>query len=372
MPGARGLRWGPWPWLPAALGLATLECATGQGNVLQAHPPQTVRLLHITDSHISLSNEAPPRSSRMYSAFVRSHHRDTKIATTPQQEFARLVQMARDPTVDLVVLGGDIVNFPCNKTVTWVLEQLRLSGKDFIYTSGNHDWLLEGQRSAPRYDAARVEELSSTFRPLYEQSVTSGGSCYSSLGHWTRPGAGILYGCAQVKGLLILVVDNSNYQVDEDQLEFVRLQLASAGRNTPVVILLHIPLMLPGMTLVPKESCCHPKWGPEGDELWQLEGRPKWPTGNLPSTTAFKELMQSHASPQGQIVAILTGHTHSDAAVALGASSADSTCVAGENCRTFEVESEGGREAQSQDNGALQYTTHTAAEGAYRILTVRS
>ena len=35
-------------------------------------------------------------------------------------------------------------------------------------------------------------------------------------------------------GLLLLFVDNSNFQVDDDQLEFTRLQLASAaGRRMP-------------------------------------------------------------------------------------------------------------------------------------------
>ena len=30
-----------------------------------------------------------------------------------------------------------------------------LAGTSFVYTSGNHDWLLEGQQGASSYDAAR-------------------------------------------------------------------------------------------------------------------------------------------------------------------------------------------------------------------------
>lgn len=37
-------------------------------------------------------------------------------------------------------------------------------GCGFIFTAGNHDWHLEGQRGAASYDAARVPELFSTFR----------------------------------------------------------------------------------------------------------------------------------------------------------------------------------------------------------------
>ncbi|CAJ1397185.1 unnamed protein product [Effrenium voratum] len=320
-----------------------------------------VRLMHITDSHISLANEAPPRSSRMHAAFSRSRNRETNAFTTPAQEFSRLVNLARDWNVDLVVLGGDILNFPSNRTMMWVLEQLRLTGKDFIFTSGNHDWLLEGQRGAARYDADRVSELSSTFRPFYEQSVSSVSSCYNNLGYWDRPGIGILYGCAVVKGLLLLFVDNSNFQVDSDQLEFVRVQLSNVAANVPVVVLLHIPLMLPGMKLPPKELCGHQHWGAATDVLWQVEDRPRWPSGNLQSTLDFRELIQAHAAP-GPIVALLSGHTHEDAAVAL---SPEERCANG----TWTVRSEGGRE-RVEASGALQYTTHTAAEGAYRLLTI--
>lgn len=333
----------------------------------------SVRLLHITDSHISLVDESKPRSSRMHSAFVRTKHRHTKAPTSPQQEFARLIHIAREQPIDLVVLGGDIFNFPSNKTLEWVLEQLRVTGTDYVYVSGNHDWLLEGQRSAPSYDFARVPELSSTFRPLYEMSLASGGPCYNVLGHWTRPGAGIMYGCAIVKGLLLLFVDNSNFQVDEDQLEFVRVQLEHARPEMPIVVLLHIPLMLPGMDKPPKEICGHEQWGAANDALWQLEGRPKWPAANSPSTLAFRELVQSQAAPAGQIVAILSGHTHGDAAVNLASATSSEqqqgACSA-RACRSFAVKSEGGTEQLVQATDALQYVTSTASEGAYRILTV--
>mmetsp|Transcript_26851 Transcript_26851/g.32688 ORF Transcript_26851/g.32688 Transcript_26851/m.32688 type:complete len:361 (+) Transcript_26851:2-1084(+) len=345
-------------------------------RLLNAQETNVVRLLHITDSHISLSNEAPPRSSRMHAAFARSKNRDTKESTTPAQEFARLVLRAKEMNVDLVVLGGDILNFPSNSTTAWVLEQLQLAGCDFVFTAGNHDWLLEGQRSAPSYDVARLAELTSTFRPFFEQSLAGRSGCYETLGaSWQRPGLGFLYGCATVKGLLLIFVDNSNFQIDSDQLDFTRAQLANVSANQPVVILLHIPLMLPGMTLPPKELCGHHQWGSATDLLWQVEDRPRWPSGNQQSTLDFRELLQTHAAPKGPIVAVLSGHTHEDAAVALVEAAEEDACPAGDaaSCgNTWTVHSENGRESPSKATSALQYTTHTAAEGAYRLLTISS
>merc|ERR1712115_573172 len=64
---------------------------------------------------------------------------------------------------------------------------------------------------------------------------------------------------------------------------------------------------------LPKETCGHHAWGAPADELWNVEGRPRWPeAGNLPSTQDFLKLVQENAAPSGNIVAMLTGHVHRD------------------------------------------------------------
>ncbi|CAE7242643.1 YGR125W [Symbiodinium pilosum] len=77
------------------------------------------------------------------------------------------------------------------------------------------------------------------------------------------------------------------------------------------------------------------------------------------------DLLQKKAAPAGPVVAVLAGHTHEDASAFLQPA---------ESCepwgRSWTVRSEGGREKAQEGVGALQYTTHTAAEGAYRILTI--
>ena len=100
-------------------------------------------------------------------------------------------------------------------------------------------------------------------------------------------------------------------------------------------------------------------------QLWQVEDRPKWPATNLRSTLDFRELLQASAAPRGPVVAVLAGHTHEDAAVPLGGCAED--CPAGLG---WTVRSENGRGEPSLAREALQYTTHTAAEGAYRLLTI--
>lgn len=312
----------------------------------------------------------------MYNAFMQTVDKVTSTPTTSAAEFVRLLEMACAKDVDLIALGGDIVNFPSNETVAWVLNRMRDAGcnKPFIYTAGNHDWHTEGLPADSQYDSQRVPHLETTLRPLFEHSL--------------MPHSG-LHGHATLKGVEILALDNSNHQINQQQLDFARSRLGPQAAGTPgppVLLLLHMPLALPGVGLPPKESCGHARWGAAADENWELEARPRWPQGNLPSTLEFLELVRGHAAPEGRIVALLSGHVHRDFSVAArraeGPSAANRTslaCDAGApGCALrpgVAVLEAGGAvgagEPLLEAEGAVQYTTLDAAEGGYRLLTIR-
>ena len=55
-----------------------------------------------------------------------------------------------------------------------------------------------------------------------------------------------------------------------------------------MVLLLHIPLMLPGMTLPPKELCGHQHWGTATDQAPQLSHHLPRPY-NFPKTNVEAE-----------------------------------------------------------------------------------
>lgn len=318
------------------------------------HVTSDIRILHITDSHISLSNSKEPLSTRMFSAFAHVHDSKSGADSTPQGEFLKLMDMAKAERVDLLALGGDMINFPAAGDVEWVLEKILSTGIPFVYTAGNHDWHLEGASGDATYDAQRIPELKKTFWPLFKHSVT--GS------------AAELFGIIHVKGIDIIFIDNSNYQISNEQLSFFRKQLQDRSHKTPIVLLLHIPLALPGMKLPPKLTCGHPAWGGAVDDLSEVEGRPKWPAkGNLQSTKDFLELVQQHAAPSGRIVAILTGHTHHDEVTHLACDNSNEHCWMGRDAAKGDSANESTRTAR----GAIQYTTEAALSGGYRLLTVR-
>jgi predicted MPP superfamily phosphohydrolase len=330
-----------------------------------------VKIMHLTDNHISIDDFDPPRTSRMFSAFLETSDYTTHRSTSPQEEFKLLLRKAREEGVDLIALGGDLVNYPSPKTVAWVQEQLRneAGGIPFIYTAGNHDWHEEGARAEKRYDSARLAQLNTTLRPLFEGSAASASSASGS-------GAGRLYGKTSVRGVDVAFIDNSNYQVSEEQTSFLQTQL-QGDSSKPLVLLMHMPLKLKGTPqLEPKYLCGHPDWGAASDDLAEIEGRPRWPEeGNSASTMSFIQLVQQHSAPAGRLAALLTGHVHQDFSAALhdkkaphAANLTALACMEDQPGCQLQTAKDG---QKSEALGALQYTTLDAAEGGYRLLTVR-
>lgn len=330
-----------------------------------------VRILHLTDSHISLDDPVPGETSRMFNAFKHTTDYESHRPTSPKEEFTSLLRHAREKQVDLIAIGGDLVNYPSPMTVNWVLNQLHenAAGIPFIYTAGNHDWHQEGVLADKRYDSSRLTQLNSTLRPLFEHSaIASDKTANSQLGR--------LYGKTSVRGVDVFFADNSNHQISQEQLDYFKSHL-DQDSSSPAVLLLHMPLKLDDTPpLAPKYLCGHPSWGASTDELFNIESRPQWPAeGNAASTIEFIDLVRQHSAPSGRLIALLTGHVHKDFSAKLQdgtlPNAANLTALAcgssREGCSVSHT-----RNGFSKASGAVQYTSLDSAEGGYRILTVRS
>jgi len=378
-------------WSPPGVHSRKSPSSSSQYSLLETDSvpeEKPVRILHVTDNHISLEDTDPPHTTRMYSAFFQTSDFLSKNRTSPKDEFTMLLRKAKKEKVDLIALGGDLINFPSPKTVSWALLQLQTEVPDipFIYTAGNHDWLEEGNEPGKQYDSARISQLDTTLRPLFEKSAARADPA-------AGPGASRLYGKTSVRGVDVYFVDNSNHQVTEEQLNYMKGQLERDG-SKPAVLLLHIPLKLPSTpsTLQPKYLCGHPGWGADTDENSLCEMRPRWPKeGNSRSTMAFIDLVQKHSAPAGRLTALLTGHVHKDFTAKLedanfpNAANLTALSCGKEQmgCKMQATMESGSAMMQTAGQqmprfdageamGALQYTTLDAAEGGYRLLTVRT
>ncbi len=248
-----------------------------------------LRVLHVTDSHISVPHEEVDRPYARY-----GERMDRLFADYPTVDsFAAQMEHARAGGYDLIALTGDHVNYPSPTAVAAVQRLLRSAGRHSMFTAGNHDWSYSGM---PGSDAERRREWRErSLLPLY------GGRA---------PHADSL----DLGGVRFVAIDNSTRQVDPEQLAFFEGRLAG---GLPVVLLAHVPFRLPDdrdlhrapppSSAAPIPLCGDPESGSPADIDRRLPGRERARTsGNLPSTEEFVDRLL--AAPN--LIAVLCGHVH--------------------------------------------------------------
>ena len=247
---------------------------------------EPVRVLQISDAHLFLDDErgADYRdySKRMAAAYNKTKHFKTGADTNPIDELKKILADVSPEKYDAVVLTGDIVSFPSAAGVDFLLENLGATGVPYYYIAGNHDWHFEGLPGSSA--ALRAEWTSKILAPLYPK------------------GADPLAYSVDVKGVKLLLVDDSTYEILPNQLDFVRRELA---KGLPTALFMHIPLFAPGRSV--GYGVGHPKWGAATDGGWQIERRQRWPeAGHTETTYAFRRDVL--AAPN--LVGVFTGHVH--------------------------------------------------------------
>eukprot|EP00746_Dinoflagellata_sp_MGD_P077463 gnl/MRDRNA2_/MRDRNA2_31077_c0_seq1.p1 gnl/MRDRNA2_/MRDRNA2_31077_c0~~gnl/MRDRNA2_/MRDRNA2_31077_c0_seq1.p1 ORF type:complete len:428 (+),score=53.59 gnl/MRDRNA2_/MRDRNA2_31077_c0_seq1:160-1443(+) len=326
---------------------------------------QTLKILHVVDTHFNLRSDSSPWSDRMHKAFLKTEHYVTGTRTFPKREFLSALEQAKAENVDLIALGGDLLNFPSKESMKWALTHLKEAGVPFVYTSGNHDWHLEQQQDwETMFDSQRLPTLQG--HQLYDMYTHSGQGFQER--NFTDPRFGyvVLRG-----GLLVVCIDNSNFQVDDEQLAFFVTMLI---RNQPMVLVMHIPIVFPGLPNWPvQEVMGHPKWGRRSDPSADLEGRLPWPsTGEMPNRTDDFIKAVKEAAESEKLLAVLTGHTHENAIVHIPCSDASTRIYLTARARVPKMPScpQVCPDGRSLCSRAKQFTTLPNAVGGTRLFEI--
>lgn len=287
----------------AGLGLTTSACATtndkninnplklcvtmDQENVFfyaeVIH--ESIKVVHIADTHLFKDDDRgvpyQTYSNRMAKAYNQTTHFKTQAKTHPEEAFEQALEFAKEVKADVITLVGDIFSFPSEAAIEWVLSKLKATGIPYIYTAGNHDWHYEGM--AGTLESLRDTWIEKRLLPLYQ-------------------GNHPLMAAYDIKGIRFLAIDNSTYQINEDQLAFFKEQVAS---GMPLVLLVHIPLYAPGKNIY--FGCGNPNWNASTDRNFTIEKRPKWPKDGHTETT-FNFHKEAFNAPN--LLGIFAGHIH--------------------------------------------------------------
>jgi len=217
----------------------------------------SLKIMQITDSHISIADENEADlmkyGDRMHKGYMypRKHY----ILDTSKTTFENLDDLllkAKNENVDLLLLTGDIVNFPSAVSVKYVFDRLTDTGIPWLYIAGNHDWHYEGMPGG--IDSLRDTWTAKSLLPLYN-------------------GLNPLFYSKIINGINFVGIENSTNEVNENQISFFKDQLI---RSEPIILISHIPYRFDRKT-------------------------------DQPGMSVFMDIVSSNSD---KITAIFTGHNH--------------------------------------------------------------
>ena len=275
---------------------------------------EPVKILQISDSHLFLDDERgddyKQYSDRMAKAYNHTKRYYDGKDTTPTEMLAEIAEEAAKENYDAVALTGDIVSFPSAAGVDYVKSCLDKIGAPYYYVCGNHDWHFEGMEGTER--ELRDEWIQKRLQPLYPKGVDP--LCYS----------------VEIKGVKIIMIDDSIYEILPKQLDFVTRELSE---NKPSLAFMHIPLYAPGRRVA--YGVGHPDWNAEHDQqLYKIERRPQWPAeGHNETTYRFRETLLNAPN----LLGVFTGHIHSNSLDVLNGKASQVTSAALDGS-TFKIE----------------------------------
>ena len=212
----------------AAAGVVHLvDTQTQSTTILVPGLTSELKVLQITDAHISRVVPAEtnmlPYGGRMHQAYATTRrHFSQNVQKSTFDYLGDVLQRAKEQQVELLLLTGDIVNFPSAASVDYVHQRLKQTGIPWLYIAGNHDWHYEGLPGS--LEKLRATWTKRSLRPLYQGHNPL---CYSAV----------------IKGINFVGIDNSTGSVSAEQVGFLKKQLR---RKEPVVLFSHIPYTLEG------------------------------------------------------------------------------------------------------------------------------
>jgi predicted phosphodiesterase len=235
---------------------------------------QPITLMHITDSHLYLADERDPEALKLI------EERGLKRPEA-HDRFTEALTRSNQLGVNATVLTGDITNNPSWAAIDAIGKGVVTLSAPYLYTLGNHDWHFPFLQWN---DTTRDE-----YYPRFDALIDGNPRCQVK----------------EIGGVRLIALDNSNYQISEDQLNFLEEQLAADG---PCLLFIHIPIFIPSLMPAVVERWKSPIMM-AATEGWTEETKAAQANFLANETTlACHKLLTEGASEN--VAAIFCGHVH--------------------------------------------------------------
>ena len=237
-----------------------------------------LRFFHITDCHLTQITEEEALDERLKElAAKRTRHLTSITGQSPLQILDAQMEQAKKLDCDYVIMTGDIIDYATEANLSELKRVVRST--PVFYTLGNHDAYIP---------FCNCEELKKKNLSLVEVSV----------------GQSVDVNCRQVDELLLVGINNADFQITKEQYRKVEEILQ---RGLPVLLCCHIPFYCDTLLEDTQEAWGSPIIIGCPEEVYRA--RPTYRSVELTSnedTYAFVEMLKR----ADNLVGIVAGHLH--------------------------------------------------------------
>ncbi len=247
---------------------------------------EPVSLMHATDAHlIEVDDREGKEVLEQHLRFNEGlllHKNDYDLHGGVSQTYRvdSLLRMANFRKVDASVLTGDMMLYPSYANLEALGQSLKTLDSPYLFTLGNHDWHYR--------HLAWNDETRERYYPRFAELTNHNPACQ----------------VLNIKGVKLIAVDNSNYQIAAEQLAFVREQLAD---GSPCLLFMHIPLYVPSLVEAVTDV-----WGAPimmAAQGWSPDVQKNWGVRDADASTEDFHTMVT-GGEYDNLLAIFCGHVH--------------------------------------------------------------
>lgn len=222
------------------------------------------------DSHIIIPDENASDEVKAY-ALERQPVFANETGAVSSEIFTQFIGQANLEQPDLILFGGDILDFPSDANIAFLKKELDRLKVPYLFVMGNHDWTYPWEYMTP--------EGTEKYRPMLE-SIT-GADTYAGLVEW--------------EDIVFLAIDNSSNQVAQEAVPVIEEAYAT---GKPIVLIQHVPFSSEKLIARAKED-----WANPVTLGMQVHG-------GIPVNAVSDALYKNVLSDESQIRLVLAGHVH--------------------------------------------------------------
>ena len=234
---------------------------------------QEFKFLHVTDTHVSAFSDADIKSwtTTRHNYNIARRNAFAADGLFAEERFPLLFDYADEIGADGMFLTGDLIDFPSEKNIALLYENINRVKAKSVFCLGNHDW-----NYADDYMTGNSVTVN---RPLFND--LTGGDPYFSY--------------AEYDGFIVAAIDNSSDVVTQETVDKF---LSLYEKNKPIILLLHVPFHVD--TLAPDVKKA---WGNRNITMGPGAMGSDW--GSVQQL--YNAVCVAEDTP---VVAVFTGHVH--------------------------------------------------------------